>query len=34
MKDFFFGFEHNLLLWCALPVVLVLLLFWLRQKKS
>ncbi|MBR3689317.1 MAG: BatA domain-containing protein, partial [Lentisphaeria bacterium] len=34
MKDFFFGFEHNLLLWCALPVVLVLLLLYLLHRRS
>ncbi len=34
MKDFFFGFEHSLLLWCAVPVVLVLLLLYLLHRRS
>ena len=34
MNDFFFGFEHNLLLWCALPVFLVLLLLYLLHRRS
>ena len=34
MKDFFFGFEHNLLLWCAVPVALVLLLLYLLHRRS
>ena len=34
MNDFFFGFEHNLLLWCAVPVVLVLLLLYLLHRRS
>ena len=34
MNDFFFGFEHSLLLWCALPVFLVLLLLYLLHRRS
>ena len=34
MNDFFFGFEHNLLLWCALPVFAVLLLLYLLHRRS
>ena len=34
MKDFFFGFEYSLLLWCALPVFLVLLLLYLLHRRS
>ncbi len=34
MKDFFFGFEHSALLWCALPVVLILLLLYLLHRRS
>ena len=34
MNDFFFGFEHNLLLWCALPVFVVLLLLYLLHRRS
>lgn len=34
MNDFFFGFEHNLLLWCAVPVALVLLLLYLLHRRS
>ncbi len=34
MNDFFFGFEHDLLLWCALPVFLVLLLLYLLHRRS
>ena len=34
MNDFFFGFEHNLLLWCALPVLLVLLLLYFLHRRS
>lgn len=34
MNDFFFGFEHSLLLWCALPVFLVLLLLYLLYRRS
>ncbi len=34
MNDFFFGFEHSLLLWCAVPVVLVLLLLYLLHRRS
>ena len=34
MNDLFFGFEHSLLLWCALPVALVLLLLYLLHRRS
>ena len=34
MKDFFFGFEHSPLLWCALPVFLLLLLLYLLHRRS
>ena len=34
MNDFFFGFEHDLLLWCALPVLLVLLLLYFLHRRS
>ena len=34
MKDFFFGFEHNGLLWVALPVFLLLLLLYLLHRRS
>ena len=34
MKDFFFGFEHSLLLWCALPIFLLLLLLYLLHRRS
>ncbi len=34
MKDFFFGFEHSALLWCALPAALVLLLLYLLHRRS
>ena len=34
MNDFFFGFEHSPLLWCALPVFLVLLLLYLFYRRS
>ena len=33
MNDFFFGFEHSLLLWCALPVFVVLLLLYLLHRR-
>jgi hypothetical protein len=34
MNDFFFGFEHSLLLWCALPVFLMLLLLYFLHRRS
>jgi hypothetical protein len=34
MNDFFFGFEHSPLLWCAVPVALVLLLLYLLHRRS
>ena len=34
MNDFFFGFEYRALLWCALPVFLVLLLLYLLHRRS
>ena len=34
MNNFFFGFEHRALLWCALPVFLVLLLLYLLHRRS
>ncbi len=34
MNDFFFGFEHDLLLWCALPVFAILLLLYLLHRRS
>ena len=34
MNDFFFGFEHSLLLWCAVPAALVLLLLYLLHRRS
>ena len=34
MKDFFFGFEHSLLLWVALPAAILLLLLYLLHRRS
>ncbi len=34
MKDFFFGFEHSALLWCAVPAALILLLLYLLHRRS
>lgn len=34
MKDFFFGFEHSLLLWAALPAAVLLLLLYLLHRRS
>ena len=34
MNDFFFGFEHYPLLWCAVPVFLALLLLYLLHRRS
>ena len=34
MKDFFFGFEHSLLLWTALPAAVLLLLLYLLHRRS
>ena len=34
MNDFFFGFEHRALLWCALPAFLALLLLYLLHRRS
>lgn len=34
MKDFFFGFEHPALLWCAPPAVLLLILLYLLHLRS
>ena len=33
MNDFFFGFEHDLLLWCALPTFLARLLLYLLHRR-
>ena len=34
MKEFFFGFEHSVLLWVALPAAVVLLLLYLLHRRS